>query len=207
MKSDLRQAWRSLRKQPGFAAVAALTLAFGIGVNTSLFSLVSAMFLQPLKVPNPHELVLLMQRGEILNLPYGHSFPDFLDYRQGTPAFADLVAYMPTPVHLSAPGQTPERTWIEAVSPNYFALGGVRAAVGQLFEPGQGEGKGALPTVVLSHAYWQRRFGGDPAIVGRALVLNGRAFTVIGVAPASFTGLSWAMAMSAFIPSGATPTS
>ena len=206
MKSDLRQAWRSLRKKPAFAAVAALTLAFGIGVNTSLFSLVSAMFLAPLRVRDAHELVLLMQRGELLNVPYGHSFPDFLDYRQGTPAFADLVAFMPTPVHLSAPGQTtPERTWIEAVSPNYFALAGVRAEIGQVFEPGTGEGKGAAPTAVLSHAYWQRRFGGDPAIVGRPVILNGRAFTVIGVAPASFTGLSWAMAMSAFVPSGATP--
>ena len=204
MTSDLRQALRSLRKQPGFAAVAALTLAFGIGVNTSLFSLVSAMFLAPLKVRNAHELVLLMQRGELLNLPYGHSFPDYLDYREGTPAFADLVAFMPTPVHLSAPGQTPERTWIEAVSPNYFALADVRPAVGQLFEPGVGEAKGAAPTAVLSHAYWRRRFGGDPGVVGRAITLNGRAFTVIGVAPPSFTGLSWAMAMSAFVPSGTT---
>ncbi|HEY6546245.1 MAG TPA: ABC transporter permease, partial [Vicinamibacteria bacterium] len=205
MKSDLRQAWRSLRKQPGFSAVAALTLAFGIGVNTSLFALVSAMFLEPLKVKDAHELVLLMQRGEILNLPYGHSFPDFLDYRQGTPAFADLAAFMPTPVHLSVPGQTPERTWIEAVSPNYFALAGVWAEVGQLLEPGVGEGKGAAPTAVLSHAYWQRRFGGDPGIVGQPVILNGRAFTVVGVVPASFTGLSWAMAVSAFVPSGATP--
>ena len=205
MMSELRQAWRSLRKQPGFTAVAALTLALGIGVNTSLFSLVSAMFLEPLKVRDAHELVLLMQRGDLLNIPYGHSFPDFLDYRRDTPAFADLVAFMPTPVHLSAPGQTPERTWIEAVSPNYFSLAGVRAEVGQLFEPGIGEGKGAAPTAVLSHAYWQRRFGGDPSIVGRPLILNGRSFTVIGVAPATFTGLSWAMAMSAFVPSGATP--
>ena len=75
---------------------------------------------------------------------------------------------MPTPVHLSAPGQTPERTWIEAVSPNYFALAGVSAGLGQVFEPGEGEAKGAAPTVVLSHRYWQRRFGGDPSIVGRA---------------------------------------
>ena len=204
MTSDVRQALRALRKEPGFAAVAALTLAFGIGVNTSLFSLVSAMFLQPLQVRDAHELVLLMQRGDLLNMPYGHSFPDYLDYREGTSAFADLVAFMPTAVHLSAPGQTPERTWIEAVSPNYFALAGVRAAVGQLFEPGVGEARGAAPTAVLSHAYWQRRFAGDPGIVGRAITLNGRAFTVIGVAPASFTGLSWAMAMSAFVPSGTT---
>ena len=162
MKSDLRQAWRSLRKQPGFTAVAVLTLALGIGVNTSLFSLVSALFLQPLTVQGRPPAGLAHAAGDILNIPYGHSFPDYLDYREDTPAFADLVAFMPTPVHLSAPGQTPERTWIEAVSPNYFALAGVRAGVGQLFEPGEGEGKGAAPTAVLSHRYWQRRFGGRP---------------------------------------------
>ena len=111
---------------------------------------------------------------------------------------------MPTPVHLSAPGQTPERTWIEAVSPNYFALADVRPAVGQLFEPGVGEAQGrgspggAEPRL-LAETLWRR-----PGIVGRPITLNGRGFTVIGVAPASFTGLSWAMAMSAFVPSGTT---
>jgi predicted permease len=205
MKDDLRQAIRALRKQPGFAAVAVLTLTFGIGVNVSLFSLVSAFFLQPLPVKDAHQLVLLMQRGEAIGLPYGHSFPDYLDYREGTSAFSELVAYMPTPVHLAAPGETPERTWIEVVSPNYFALADVKAGVGDLFHPGQGESKGAAPDVVLGHRYWQRRFGGDPGIVGRTVTLNGRGFTVIGVTPASFSGLSWAMAVSAFVPSGAAP--
>ena len=107
MKDDLRQAIRALRKQPGFAAVAVLTLAFGIGVNVSLFSLISAFFLQPLPVKDAHQLVLLMQRGEAIGLPYGHSFPDYLDYREGTSAFSELVAYMPTPVHLAAPGEAP----------------------------------------------------------------------------------------------------
>lgn len=205
MKDDLRQAFRALRKRPGFAAVAALTLAFGIGTNASLFSMISAFFLQPLSVRDAHQLVLVMQKGELINVPYGHSFPDYLDYRQGTTVFSDLVAYMPTPVHLAANGETPDRTWIEVVSPNYFALADVRAAVGDVLHPGQGESKGADPTIVLSHRYWQRRFGGDPGIVGRAITLNGRAFTVIGVAPAEFAGLSWAMAVSGFVPSGAVP--
>lgn len=205
MKDDLRQALRALRKQPGFTAVAVLTLAFGIGVNTSLFSMVSAFFLQPLAVKDAHRLVLLMQRGEVWGLPYGHSFPDYLDYREGCAAFSDLVAYMPTPVHFGGLGEIPERTWIEVVSPNYFALADVRAAVGDLLHPGQGESKGASPTVVLAHRYWQRRFGGNPDVIGRSITLNGRAFTVIGVAPASFSGLSWAMAVSAWVPSGAAP--
>ncbi len=205
MKDDLRQAFRALRRRPGFAAVAVLTLAFGIGINASLFSMISAFFLQPLPVKDAHQLVFLMQKGELINVPIGHSFPDYLDYRQATTVFSHLVAYMPTPVHLAATGETPERTWIEVVSPNYFALADVRAAVGDLLHPGQGESKGAEPTIVLSHRYWQRRFGGDPGIVGRVITLNGKAFTVVGVTPASFTGLSWAMAVSGFVPSGAMP--
>lgn len=206
MIDDLRYALRSLRKQPGFAVVAVLTLAFGIGVNATVFSLVSALFLQPLQVKEPHQLVMLMQRGELIDVPYGHSFPDYLDYRASVTAFSDLVAFLPTPVHLSATGQVPERTWVEVVTPNYFALAGVTPGLGQLLRSGEGEAKGAAPTVVLAHRYWQRRFGGDPSIVGGPITLNGRSFTVIGVAPATFTGLSWAMAVSAWVPSGAMNT-
>jgi putative ABC transport system permease protein len=203
MFDELRYALRSIGRQPGFAAVAVLTLAFGIGVNATVFSLVSALFLQPLRAKDPHQLVMVMQRGEIIDVPYGHSFPDYLDYRASVSAFSDLVAFMPTPVHLSAKGQVPERTWVEVVSPDYFALAGVSPALGQLLRPGEGETKGAAPTVVLAHRYWQRRFGGDPSLVGGPITLNGRSFTVIGVAPATFTGLSWAMAVSGWVPSGA----
>jgi predicted permease len=206
IQDDVRLAFRSLRKEPGFVAVAVLTLALGIGVNTSLFSLVSAFFLQPLSVKDPQDLVVVMQRGDLVNVPYGHSYMDYLDFREGTTSFSDLAAYMPTPVHLSARGQTRERTWIEVVSPNYFALARVEPHLGQLLRPGEGEGKGAAPTIVLSHRYWRRRFGGDPEVVGSAIVLNGKSFTVQGVAPARFSGLSWAMAVSGFVPSGALDT-
>ena len=206
MVDDLRHAVRSLRKQPGFAVVAILTLAFGIGVNTSLFSLISTLFLQPLPVRAPEQLVMVMQRSEIIEVPHGHSYPDYLDYRKSTTSFSDLVAFMPTPVHLSARGQTPERTWVEVVSPNYFALAGVSPGFGQLLKPGEGEAAGAAPTVVLSHRYWERRFGADPSIVGKPIALNGHSFTVIGIAPAGFTGLSWAMAVSGWVPAGAMGT-
>jgi putative ABC transport system permease protein len=202
MLHDLRQAFRSIRKRPGFAAVAVLTLAFGIGVNTSIFSLVSGLFLQPLPVQNPHELVMVMQRGEVINVPYGHSFPDYLDYRESASSLSDLVAFFPTPVHLGVRGQAPERTWVEVVSPNYFALAGAMPAAGRLLSPGEGEQKGAAPAIVLSYAYWQRRFAGDPSIIGQPVALNGTPFTVAGVAAESFTGLSWAMAVSAWVPAG-----
>ena len=162
MLDDLRQAIRSLRKQPGFAAVAILTLAFGIGVNVTIFSLVSGLFLQPLKVKDSDRLVMVMQRGEIINVPYGYSFPDYLDIRKSVSSLTEMAAFMPTAVHLSAKGQTPERTWVEVVSPNYFALAQVSPAFGELLKPGKDEARGGAPTAVLAYRYWQRRFGGNP---------------------------------------------
>jgi predicted permease len=200
---DVRQAIRTLRRQPAFAAVAILTLAFGIGLNTTIFGLISAFFLQPLAVPESDRLVLVMQRGELLSVPYGHSYPDYLDYRDATSALSDLAAQMPAPAHVSAPGRTPERTWVEIVSPNYFTLARVRPAFGEFPRPNEAVGKGGAPTVVLSYRYWQRHFGGDPSLVGRPITINGKIFTVTGIAPESFTGLSWAMAVSAFVPAGA----
>lgn len=199
---DLRQALRGLRKQPGFTAVAVLTLAFGIGVNVSLFSMISAFFFQPLPISDPHQLVLVMQRSDLVNVPYGHSYPDYRDYRDASRTLTDLAAYMPTPVHLAVQGQAPERTWVEVVSPNYFTLARVSPAFGA-FPRAEDEAAGAPATVVLTYAYWQRRFGGNPSIVGQPVTLNGRSFTVSAIGPPDFTGVSWAMAVSAFVPSGA----
>ncbi len=201
--NELRHAFRSLWKQRGFAAVAVLTLALGIGVNVMLFGMLSAFFLQPLPVKDADRLVLVMQRSDVLNMPYGHSYPDYLDYRTSVASFSHLAAYMPTPVHLSAAGQAPERTWVEIVSPNYFDLAGVFPAHGRFPGP-EAESAGTPPSVVLSYRYWQRRFGGDPSLVGKPIALNGKTFTVIGIAPERFTGLAWAMAVSGFVPSGST---
>jgi predicted permease len=200
---DLRQAFRTFRKQPGFAAVAVLTLAFGIGVNVTIFSIISVFFLQPLPIHEGHRLAVVVQRGEALNVPYGLSYPDYLDYRSEVRSFSDLAAFMPTPAHISAPGEAAERTWVEIVSPNYFALARVSPAHGFFPTPPDRGGKGAPPTVVLSYRYWQRRFGGDVSMVGGPITINGHGFTVAGIAPESFTGLSWAMAVSAFVPAPA----
>jgi predicted permease len=203
---DLRQAFRGLRKQRGFTAVAVLTLAFGLGVNVTLFAMVSAFFFQPLPISDPHELVIVMQRSDLVNVPYGYSYADYRDYREASKTISELAAYMPTPVHLAVRGQAPERTWIEVVSPNYFTVARVSPAFGAFPRPGADEAPGAPPSVVLSYAYWQRRFGGNPSIVGQPVTLNGRSFTVMGITPEHFTGLSWAMAVSAFVPSGAATT-
>jgi putative ABC transport system permease protein len=199
----IRQSLRALLGQRGFTAVAILTLAFGIAVNVALFGMISAFFFQPLPIPNPDRLVIVMQRSDLVNVPYGHAYADYRDYREASTTLRDMAAYMPTPVHLAVRGQAPERTWIEVVSPNYFTLAGVAPAFGTFPRPGADEAAGAPPSVVLSHAYWQRRFGGNPSTVGQAITLNGRPFTVIGIAPEHFTGLSWAMAVSAFVPAGA----
>jgi predicted permease len=200
---DLRQSLRALLGQRGFSAVAILTLAFGIAVNVALFGMISAFFFQPLHISNPDGLVIVMQRSDLVNVPYGYSYADYRDYREASATLDDLAAYMPTPVHLAVRGQAPERTWIEVVSPNYFTLAGVSPAFGAFPRPGADEAAGAPPSAVLSHAYWQRRFGGNPSIVGQPIALNGRSFTVTGIAPERFTGLSWAMAVSAFVPAGA----
>ncbi len=202
---DLRHALRSLRKNGGFTAVAVLTLALGIGVSITLFSMLSAFFLQPLAIKDGDRLVFVMQQGDLINVPYGYSYPDYLDYRDATRTLTDLVAYAPTPAHVSARGQAPERTWIEMISPNYFALAGVSPALGEFPHPGEGRGRTA-PAVVLSHRYWQQHFGGNPSLVGQPITINGRMFTVSGIAPASFTGLAWAMAVSAWVPAGAMGT-
>jgi len=203
--NDIRQAWRTLCRDRGFTAVAILTLAFGIAVNTTVFSLISAFFLQPLPVKDPDRLVLLMQRGDVVNFPYGYSFPDYLDYREATTVFSELAAYTPTPVHISARGQPPERTWIEVVSPNYFTVAGVLPTLGE-FPRREHESTDTAPVVVLSYRYWQRRFGGDRSLIGQTITLNGKSFIVIGIAPESFAGLAWAMAVSGWVPSGSIGT-
>jgi len=203
--NDLRFAFRMLRKSPGFAAVAVLTLAFGIGVNANIFGLVSAFFLQPLPIRNPHEVVMVLQRSDTFGLPHGLSYPDFKDLRERNQVFADLAASLPQPAHIGVAGLSPERTWVDVVSPNYFAFAGINTALGRTFRVDEGERMGDEPVTVLSHRYWQRRFGGDPQIVGRTIQINGQPFTVIGVAAEKFTGMHWAMALSAFVPSTFAP--
>lgn len=200
MINEIRFALRMLRKHPGLSLVAILTLALGIGVNANLFGMVSAFFLNPMPVKGADRLVWVLQRSPMINLPYGHSYPDYVDYRQRVGALEDLLAVMPSPVHLSAAGQSPERTWIELVSPNCFSMLGVNPHLGRMFAPDEGVAADSGPVVVLTYRYWQRRFGGDPAIVGKTVALNGRAFTVIGVAPEYLQGIEWAFAISAFVP-------
>jgi len=203
MIADLKSAFRQLFKSPGFSAVVVLTLAFGVAVNITIFGMVRMFLFRRLPVPEADRLVLVMQRDEAYKMPMGLSFPDFKDYRERARQVGDLLAYMPNPAHLSAEGQAPERAWIEVVTPNAFQALAVPAAVGRTLLPSDGEAAGAAPITVLSYDCWQNRFGSDPTIVGRAVILNGHPFTVVGVAQPGFHAFSVMWTVSAWVPTGA----
>ncbi len=206
MLQDLRYALRQLAKSPGYATVVVLTLAFGIAVNTTIFGIVGAFFFQRMQVPEADRLVLLLQRSQAWNAPHAISFPDFKDYRERINGLESLVAYSPMPAHLSAGTDAPQRAWLEVMTPNAFAALSVQPLHGRLLVPADGEAAGAAPVAVLSYSCWKQRFGADPAVVGRTVRLNNHPFTIVGVAPESFTGLSPFLAVHAFAPTGALDT-
>lgn len=203
MFSDLRFAFRYLAKSPGYTATIVLTLAFGIAVNTQIFSIVSALFLQPMPVRDPGRLTAIVQRSDVINLPYQMSFLDFQDIRAGSKTLTDHVAFVSAPAHVSTPGKSPERVWIEAVTPDAFEKLGVTVVLGRPLQPSDGERPPSSPVVVITHRYWQNTLGGDPAVIGRSVVINGKSFTVVGVAKPGFESFSYMISVGGFVPSGA----
>jgi putative ABC transport system permease protein len=196
--SDLKFAFRQLLKNPGFTAVAVVTLALGIGANTAIFSLINSVLLKPVMSRDPHQLVGLYQQERENSQSYQlFSYPDFKDLQKGKEVFSDLVAMGLTTVGLRQGDLTLE-VHASLVSANYVAMLGVVPAMGRGFLPE--EEISAAPVVVLSHAFWQR-LGGDPNIVGRVLKLSDGEMTVVGVMPKGFTGVQL-MAPSMFLPLG-----
>ena len=183
---DIRYSARLLRRSPGFAVMAFLTLAIGIGATTAVFSLVNRALLRPLPVERPHELVSLNNSGARGMLPM-FSYPNYVDIRDRAGVFAGLVAYRFAPLSVSANGVN-ERLWGYEVSGNYFDVLGVRPVLGRTLSPADDAQRGAHPVVVVSFRYWQQRLGADPAAVGRPVLVNGRSYTLIGVAPRGFFG-------------------
>ena len=178
---DLRFAFRALFKRPGFTVIALVALALGIGANTAIFSLVNAVLLRPLPFPEPDRLVWVF--GNIRNGPNRASVSplDFLDYRNQNKTFEQFAASysMTLPATLTGGGE-PERLQASSVSGNYFQTFGVAPAMGRGFTV-ENEKPGQDQVTVLSHELWQARFGGDPSIVNKTIVLNGKACEVIGV--------------------------
>ncbi len=186
MFQDLRFGMRMLLKRPGFTVVAVLSLALGIGANTVIFSLINTALLRPLPIEEPQRLVALNNTAENRTFP-SFSYPNYKDLRDRNEVFSDLIAYRWTSLNLSRDGVN-ERLWGYAVSGNYFEALGVRPALGRLISPGDDLAPGAHPVAVVSHKYWIRGFGGDPKVIGKEVIVNGRSYTIIGVAQQGFFG-------------------
>jgi len=184
---DIRDAIRVLRQSPGFIAVAVLSLGLGIGANTAIFSLIDTALFRPLPVYQPEHLISIFttDRKNPGNLPVSHQ--NYLDYRDHNQVFSGIAAFTFGQMNLTT-GDEAEQVIVQVVSGNYFSVLGLRAALGRTFLPEEDQTPGSHPVVVMSHGLWERRFGSDPAIVGKTVSLNRRSFTVVGVAPAGFTG-------------------
>ena len=182
--NDLKFAFRQLLKNPGFTAVAVLTLALGIGVNTSMFSALQALVARPLPYPDPGSLVQVFQTSPQSQHEPHHSVANFLDYQQNG-GFAYVAALNDKPFNLAEPGQPAERVRGLQVSADLFPLLGVQPALGRWFTAEE-DRPGRNNVVVLDYGFWQRRFAGDTNIIGRVIRLDGESVTVVGVMPARF---------------------
>ena len=202
LHQDLSFALRQVRLHPGFALAMALTLGLGMGVNTALFSVANALLLRPLPLPERDRLVgvYCLEKGFASHVPM--SFADYRDLRAARRHFADLAAHAVKPFAIETAGLS-EVSIGEFVTSNYFTVLGVPMALGRGFAPDEGDEPGTAAVAVLSEGAWRRRFAGDPTVLGRSLWLNGRSFTVIGVAPSSFRGLAQGFVPEFWVPVGA----
>jgi predicted permease len=195
MFQDLRFGLRMLFKSKTVTAVAVLSLSLGIGANTAIFSLVDRLLLRPLPVEEPERLVTFNKA----NLHDKFTYPDYADYRDQNEVFDGLVCFVETALNLSERGQT-ERVHGLQVSGNYFSTLRLTPALGRGFLLEEERAPDAHPVAVLSYGLWQRRFGADPAVVGKEITLNGQHRTVVGVAPAEFTGTIRGAAPDIYVP-------
>jgi putative ABC transport system permease protein len=187
---DLRYGMRTLAKNPGFAVVAVLTLALGIGANTTIFSFVDLLLLRPLPFPESDRLVSPYYRHARSSEVYNSvSFPDYVYYRDHSTTLAGLAVYSDVDANFRL-GDQRVKIPGEIVSYNYFRVLGVSPLRGRWFLPDEDAVPGRHPVVVLGYGLWQRSFGSDPAVVGRRAVMNGVSFTVVGIAPRGFAGLT-----------------
>ena len=186
MRADLRSAWRGLRATPGFAVTAIVSLAIGIGANTAIFSVVDALLLRPLPYADADRLVILWNRSPGLDIAEDwFSTAQYFDIRNGHPGFEDLALAIGANENLTDGSGAPERVGVLRVSSNLLPMIGARAVHGRLFEPVE-DHQGATPVALLSDVFWRRRYGGDPAIVGRTIQLNGEPTEIVGVLPPAF---------------------
>ncbi len=212
---DTRYGVRTLARSPVFTAAVVLTLALGIGANTTIFTLIDAVMLRSLPVKEPQDLYVFgasLSSGTMYADEYGerhtslYSYPLYRDLRDHTEAFSDLAAMSSYEINAyespgdMAPGGSTSAAEARLVTGNFFSLLGLGAAHGRLLNPRDDETPGGHPVVVLSHGYWVRRFGEDPAAVGRTLRLNGTEYVIVGVARAGFDGVTAGSVTDVWIP-------
>ena len=184
---DIRYGVRMLRKNPGFAFVAILTLALGIGANAAILSVVNAVLLDPFPNKDQRQLVQLQQHrpksgasGQIL-----HAGPGYLADREQQRSFIEVAAVETVSRNITVGGEEPERLFGAKVSDNFFTMLGVNPIAGRILRPEE-QGPGKASSLVIGYGFWQRRFGGDPGVIGRKVELDGEPFTIVGVMPARF---------------------
>lgn len=195
---DIRYALRALTKNPAFAAIGIVTLALGMAVNTTLFSIINGFILRPLPVPHPEQLTVFASQQE--GLPgYRFSNPDYEDLRDHSDSFSDVFFYRVT-LSSVAVGNRSDHCLISRVSSNYFSALGIRPAAGRLILPTEGSSPGADPIIVLGYSYWRKRFSADPNIIGQKVNVNDHPFTVVGVTPPKFYGTYSIVEMDAYVP-------
>src|SRR5215469_10987207 len=181
---DLRYAFRQLRRSPGFALTAILTLALGIGANVVVFGVLNAVILRPINVPGAERLFEIEQK-EAGNLT--QSYPDYVDYRARNSSFDDMAIFRIDDASLSTGGSS-RKCWLYEVSGSYFDMLGVQPALGRFFHPNDERGANSAPYLVLSDAFWRTRFNADPRVVDMTVDVNKHPYTIIGVAPPAFHG-------------------
>lgn len=202
---DIQYALRTLGKSPGFAVIGIVTLALGMAVNTTVFSVINGVLLRPLPVPHAEQMnVLAMQQGGESTLE-NFSYPDFVDLREQLKGTNDLCGYRVSLTGLSVDGKG-DHCIVSRVTNNYFSALGITPAAGRLLLPTEGLTPGADPVLVLGYSYWQRRFGGDKSVVGKQVEMNGHPITIVGVAPKDFHGTFSVIDMDGYVPLSASVT-
>jgi putative ABC transport system permease protein len=202
LAQDLRYSVRSLAARPGFAAVTILTIAIGIGANAAIFGVVNAVLIEPLPFPAAERLVIVWGKTKSGSLPA--SWPEYVDWREQTRSFEEMGVWRGQSVNLTG-GEAPDRLIGSFVTASFLDLIGARAVLGRTLRPDETEVETSKPVAVLSHDAWTRRFGADPGILGRSLVLNGKPRTVVGVLGPEFgTGRfpfdAWFLATEVWLP-------
>jgi predicted permease len=192
---DIRFGFRMMRKNPGFTTVAVLTLAVGIAANAVVFSVLNALVLRPIDLPQAEKLYMV----EYGKRHFLQSYPDYIDVRDRSRAFEGVLAFAISAVGLDS-GQGSSRAWLYEASGNYFDVLGIQPYLGRFFHGSDEHGPDSAPYAVLGYSYWQNHFQGDPGVVGRTVLLNKYPFTVLGVAPPQFRGTALFFAADLWVP-------